>query len=90
MAPSRTKKNPRRGADDYLRPASQVAKRSQVEFSFHREVTRKPTYVEREFFFYFRSLDLFSMLMLLPTERCFGLPFKLHRGDVTAPERTHN
>jgi len=57
----------------YIRPASLAAKaskNSQAEFSFHREVSRKPTYIERES--YIRSLDLsMFILILLPPEGVF-------------------
>ena len=53
MAPGRKNKATR--TRRYLRPASQAAKprkKSQAEFSFHREVSRKLTYIERAFFLF--------------------------------------
>ena len=66
MAPGRKNKATR--TCRYLRPASQAAKprkKSQVEFSFHREVSRKPIYIEREFFLFF-DLFTFPCLYYLP------------------------
>ena len=64
MAPGRKKKATR--TRRYLRPVSQAAKppkKSQAEFSFHREVSRKPTYIEREFFLFSISSIFYAYII---------------------------